>query len=357
MKTLFKKHPVVIVVGAAVILAIAVFVTSKLTNPAPPVDPETEIQTTEGTATQEAEATKRTSQAITKHGVTTKHGVSEQTLRALLRNEIDGEDEILSFDYLDYDGDSTSEAFAFAGKKTGDEDGGPAYLGELWFVNEDGAEMVVSREETNGFWNVNQTYTFGKHSIVVLSKFFQTGDRALVWTVKDGKPCEETNLSNKGSEFTSLGGNDVVIVDDTYDFGFDGTGHTYKPYWFYWDEAASSFKEYGGKQLEYEQFLKCKGAQRVLNAIDAADCAVREIYYRANGIININYVDYEGESNHNASLRLKGNTVALQGFWSEYGFVGTDLDILEDSNHGGVYAAALIPDIAVYPAKLPAVFG
>jgi len=349
MKTLFKKHPVLSALGVIAILAIAVLVVIKLTGPATPADPETEDQTTEGTAAQEE--TKRTSQAGTKQSA------DEPMLRRLLQSRIDEEDEILSFDYLDYDGNGTNEAFAFAGKATGDEDGGPAYLGELWFVDAGGAEMMVSRDETNGFWSINKTYTFGTHAIVVLSKFFQTGGQALVWSVKDGKPCEESSISQRGGSFTHLGGNDVVIVGDAYDFSFDGTGHTWKPYWFYWDEASGGFKEYGGKVIEYEQFLKCRGAQRVLDAIDAADCAVREIYYRDNGIININYADYEGESNHNASLRLKGSTVALQAFWSEYGFVGTDLDILQDSDHGGVYAAALIPDIAAYPAKLPAVFG
>jgi|GEM_PF-1789266 len=348
MKNLFKKHPAISVIGVMVILACAVLVIIKLAAPANPVDIDPEIQTTEGTAAQEA--TKRTSQAASGQSA------DEQTLRALLQSRIDEEDEILSFDYLDYDGDGTKEAFAFVGKATGDEDG-PSYLGELWFANAAGAEMVVSREETNGFWNINKTYTFGKHAIVVLSKFYQTGDLALVWTVKDGKPCEETSVSGKGGTFTRLDDNDFALGHDTYDWGFDGTGHTYKPYWFYWDEQSAGFKEYGGKVIEYEQLLKCKGAQAVLNAIDAADCAVREIYYRANGIININYVDYEDESNHNASLQLKGDTVALQGFWVEYGFAGVDLDILEDSDHGGIYVKALVPDIAVYPAKMPAVFG
>ena len=347
MKNLFKKHPAVSVIGVTAILVTAVLVIIKLANPANPVDPEPETQTTVGTAAQDI--TKRTSQA------NTKPSADEPTLRKLLQSRIDEEDEILSFDYLDYDGDGGNEAFAFVGKETGDTEGGPPYLGELWFVDADGAEMMVSREETNGYYDISRIYTFGTHAVVTLSKFYQTGDLALVWAVKDGKPYEETGISSKGGTFARLDANDFAMWHDTYDLSFDGTGHTYKWYWFYWDEQSASFKEYGGRVIEYGQFLKCKGAQAVLDAIDAADCAVREIFYRDNGIININYVDYEDETNHNATLRLKGDTVTLQA--AQAGVAGEATDSLEDSDQGGVYAKALLPDIAAYPSKLPAVFG
>ena len=344
MKTLFKQHPVLFVLGAIAGLACTVLGIVALANHFyPPSDYVPETQATKGTALWSTTQT------------TSQNSTDEATLRALLQNQIDEEDDILAFDYLDYDGDGTKEAFAFAGKATGDEDGGPPYLGDLWFVNDAGAELVVERGEYNGYWEINKTYTFGTREVVVLSKFFQTGSSALVWAVKNGKPYEESGISHRGGTFTRLDGNDFALQHDTYDASFDGTGHTYKWYWFYWDEQTDSFKEYGGREIEYEQFSKCKGAEAVLNAIDEADCAVREIYYRANGIININYVNYEFESNYNVTLQLKGDTVTLQSFAD--GAASFSTDRLALSNQDGVYAAALTHDIATYPEELPKVFG
>jgi hypothetical protein len=63
-----------------------------------------------------------------------------------------------------------------------------------------------------------------------------------------------------------------------------------------------------------------------------------------NNIININY---SGSSNMNATLRLKDNSVNLIPFDS-YGDTH-----LKRSDQGGIYQAALIPEIATYPNSFP----
>ena len=253
---------------------------------------------------------------------------SKEDLTELLKQKTSGE--ILSFDYYDYDADGTSEVFAFVG--TGESHDFDAVMGELRFVNNNGAQKVA---EKSGYLIANQIYTFGTHKFVILSEWYQTGDLAYIYGVKNGKPYK-SDISKHGGEFTQTDNINFTMVHSTYDAVFmDGIeiGHTWKEYYFYWDESSESFKEYGGIKITETQLLKCGGAQSIIDEIKSSGNIIGDIFYRANNIINVNY-SYDG-NNLNAVLLLENGAVT-QKYIQE-----------------GVYSAALIPDVAVYPKSFP----
>jgi len=257
---------------------------------------------------------------------------------------------ILSFDYYDYDSDGIKEAFAFAGTAGDDSDVDPI-IGELWFINDTGAQKV---SDTDGYWRINEIHTFGEYTFAVLSKWFATGDLAYIYGVRNGEPYKE-NISGCGGGFCQTDDVNFTMTHSAYDGIFDAglgfsIGHTWKNYYFYWDGQTTSFKEYGGLKITEEQLLQCSGAKAILDEIKAAGNIIGNIYYRANNIININYSESDnyGVSYKNATLILENGSVRLKRIYD-----WSDSD-LENSSYGGIYEAALISAIAVYPDSFPA---
>ena len=118
------------------------------------------------------------------------------------------------------------------------------------------------------------------------------------------------------------------------------SGHTWKDYWFYWD--GESFREYGGVKITEKQLRNCEGAAAILDAIKAEGESINDIFYRGNGIININHsytVEPGNVYYYHTTLQLE-DAKAMK---------------VETDETGGIYRAALIPDIATY-SDLPAIF-
>jgi len=262
---------------------------------------------------------------------------SEAALRALLEAEI--KQQILDFKYDDYDGDGTFEAFAFMGEaQNPEEDEG--YRGEIWFVNEQGAQQLEEASRHSIYWGLLDVLVFGERKFAAATTFGQTGGLVNVWGVKDGEPYLE-KISGNGYSLEQIDDTNLLLWQTTLDFGYyDGIlmGRTYKPYWFYWD--GESFREYGGTKITKEQLRKCDGAAEILDGIYGI---VGDIFYRGNGIININHTVLQSEgdiNNEYVTLRLNGTKISIDDTYE---------------NVGGIYLSALAPDIAVYP-DLPEVF-
>lgn len=66
------------------------------------------------------------------------------------------------------------------------------------------------------------------------------------------------------------------------------TGHTYKNYYFYYDNQSGDFKEYVGKTISESDLLDSCGFD-LASEIRSAGYEVDEIFKRDNGIINVNY--------------------------------------------------------------------
>ena len=242
----------------------------------------------------------------------------------------------------DYDGDRLQETFAFAGSET-DE----GYVGELWFVDHEiQPELIIA--EAN-FWGLGEIVQFGTHKFYVAPKYFTTGELVYVWGVEKGKAVEQ-NISLQGEGLQAVDNQNLILFQsayDAYDMG-DGimVGHTWKKYYFYWDERQQSFYEYGALEVPVEKFIGLDGAADFLKNIEDSGAQVTGIFYRANGLININYVDSE-ESNENATMRYRSGAVELI---TTEGAVGATV---AQSSYGGIYEAAMCPKLATYPEKLP----
>ena len=264
---------------------------------------------------------------------------TEAELKSLLKARTSGN--VLAFNCFDYDADGKNEAFAFVGEETSDSYYG-SYSGEFWFVNEKGAQMLSEKRD---YWEINDVLSFGSHKFVLLTEWFGvTESISRIWGVRNGAPHDE-NISGYTGAVQRVDEKNLTMTDSTYDGMTDGTGHTWKKYFFYWDENESTFHEYGGMTISVDQLLKRAGAKKIIDSIKAAGGSVGKIFYRANNLVNINYL--VKDSNNNVTLLLENNSVKILSpdTWSE-----TDLN---NSNQGGVYEAAMIPNIATYPKKFP----
>ena len=266
--------------------------------------------------------------------------INEEALKSLLTAKTS--QPILAFNFGDYDNDGVKEAFAFVGNKNDDPDE-ESFIGELWFVNKDGARIIL--DETV-YWNINETYRFGNYKFIVLSRYYTTAGIELIWGVKSGRPYE-VDISRHGERFEQIDNLNLTMTDITFDACTDGTGRTNKLHYFYWDEALKKFKEYGGIKITEEQLLKCSGARDIIDSINDTGAKIGGIFYRANNIININYSDRE--FNSNATLILDNGAVELKDV---NGGQGTNL---QKSNQEGVYREAMIPQVALYPNSFPVV--
>lgn len=112
---------------------------------------------------------------------------------------------------------------------------------------------------------------------------------------------------------------DFTGLHSTYDASIDifpdekplGTGHTYKPYWFYLENG--QLEEYFGEKITSEEFLKYNGAENVLRKAEENGGTDITILKRGNGIITVSYRIY-GESgtscrNRNIVLKYRGAEV------------------------------------------------
>lgn len=253
----------------------------------------------------------------------------EQLLKTFIESTATGE--IVFWSYGDYDLDGNSEAFAFAGTKPDEYN---ASRGSLWFVSIHGAVELVS----DAVYDEIASFTVADNTKYVYAQLSQALNRTVVLGVKNGKPYE-TPVSNIGIQFTpSNNYSEFTLVHSVYDITEDGEGHpfgghSYKPYYFYYE---NDFHEYGGTEISLDELKKYAGADKALAEIEAEEGVVRTIYKRKNGIINITYAvkdkDALQEIYHfyNINLKLENNAV----------------EMLE--KHAGKYLPALIPEIATY---------
>lgn len=99
----------------------------------------------------------------------------------------------------------------------------------------------------------------------------------------------------------------------------------------------------GCRTFLMEEFCTYGGAEEILNEITSAGNTCTEILYRGNGLIHINFHSPEG-FNENATLKLESGNVQLLSAYSD-----NPSENLLSSSYGGIYMAAMIPEIAVYP--------
>lgn len=270
--------------------------------------------------------------------VDTQGGADADAFEAVL-NSLDVDPSLLQRG--DFDGDGAEEAFYLGG---GYYDNylyaGQTIYTQLWYADATGA-MRLETANSENFSDI-RVYDVGERSILCVEDNFATTSETHVWMVRDGQP-ERVHFSN-GQQPGSIrqeDGLDFRFTFDAYDAFGDGSGHTRKTYYMYWN--GDGFTEYGGMRISEEQLRAVEGASPWLDAALAAGGELGEIYYRENGIVNVNYTLPDGRENKNLTLRITDGVARLD-YWQE--------ETLEDSDQGGVYLASVL-DEASFPSSFP----
>lgn len=228
------------------------------------------------------------------------------------------DDKIISVQEDDFDGDGKSEAFVMTGKGSLNEGG------DLWFVSK--GEVI----------KLNDRYLYSAPEIIQISdkKFikyeenYATGRPLFLLGVENGKP--KSVISGGAQNLEQMPDGTFTVLQNTLDMMSDGTGRTVKSYWLYY---SNGLHEYGAIEITQSQFLEFAGADDVLKQIKADGGTIKNILYRDNHIININYKTPEG-MNRYVNLKYDDKSVSK----------------LHTKEESGVYLTALLPDIATYPA-------
>lgn len=269
--------------------------------------------------------------------------MSESKYLEYLQSNVEGD--ILFHYYDDYDGDGDCEMFALVGELV--DDGGfyeeDNIYGKIWFIDQNGIMEIESEELI--YWTSPRAFSVDNRTFVVFEEFYTTGSLTYLWGVLNEKPYQP-NISGKGNGLYINEFNEIEITDSVYDCAFDknlgfSIGHTWKKYYFYFD--GNSFREYGGIIINVDDLLRIPGVDLIVDEIYNNLCIIDSIYYRNNGIININ-ISKEDDSSinyYNITLRYNGE---------KWKFVQSEF---EKNYDGGIYLKELIPSSATYPDKYP----
>lgn len=259
---------------------------------------------------------------------------------------------ILAFQYADYNGDGEYEAFAEVSQELPADAGGEAgeVSSQFWFVSSNGASCVLN---STSYWN-------GEASEAALNIMSVGGKKFVTQCETGGASGQITHLygvNDKGWYQVKEPYGYLIYPDlsddrflevycDTYDAVKDLSGnllgHTYKPYYFYYD---GSFHEFGASSLTIDQFNQYQGASDVLSGISSfaagqygsSDVSIEGILLRSNGLIHVNFSigASDGRYYYYDTLRVSNGAVVRTFDAGSY--------------FEGQYQAALFPDIAVYP--------
>lgn len=220
---------------------------------------------------------------------------------------------ILSLDYDDYDGNGTYEAFAFVAEEELPASDEAGYKGVFLMLTEN------SMQELRRDWemNVEGYFRFGGTKIILLEDYVAvTSSTAYLWTA-DGTAPRSLNLSGWGQWFYVDEWGNACQLHSAYDGFSDFSGHSYKPYFFYFD--GYDFVEYGAIPITLEEFLTCQGAEGALEEIQEEGLALAEILYRSNGMIHLNLRKYYGEEGKDG-----GECRDAENGGTESGDIGSD---------------------------------
>ncbi len=205
------------------------------------------------------------------------------SLEALIDERAGGKEaaEICFSIFDDFDGDGTDELFAVYGKDR---------FGTLWYANANEAWNIYPAHEE---WGEFRTAEVGGDTLILTERLYATGNVTYCFRVENGSPIG-IDTFNAGS-LTQTNGAEFTGIKSTYDFCTDGTGHTWKPYWFYYENG--EFREHLGHSILYENFKDNFGGvseefaylQPYFDEIEAENGVITNVIVRDNGIININY--------------------------------------------------------------------
>lgn len=273
----------------------------------------------------------------------------EDDIRERLREYSDGK--ILWFDYDDFDGDGTFEAFAFVGKAA-------QYLeGVLWFVNENYAAEL----QTAGKWETPEIINAEGTNFL----FAENYDDGLtyVFGIENSKVYEAA-VSGTFSSLHYAGGRDFTAKFTSYDYYEDEAKAaeqqpSTKTYWFYLE--GGEFYEYGADDsLKRADLREYPTGSEVIDEIykHGLTAGLLEKYYPDADEETLDKIAEEAGYFH--SIMLRGNGIINLNFYGAYEdcfyitfkINGNDIYVIDEGR--GFYLPAAVESIATYPERAAA---
>lgn len=260
-----------------------------------------------------------------------------------------GEGNIIWFNFDDFDGDGTYEAFAFMGKA------GAEYMdGVLWYVNENYAAEL----KESGKWHTPEIVNANGTNFL----FAENYDDGLtyVFGIENSK-VYETAVSGNFSHLIYTGGRDFTAEFTSYDYYEDGVmakqkDPTTKIYWFYLEDG--EFHEYGADNtLRRADLRKYPTGSEIIDEIyknGLTEALLRE-YYPGADEETLKTIAEEAGYFH--SIMLRENGIINLNFYGAYEdcfyitfkINGSDVDVIDEGR--GFYLPAAVEAIATYPIK------
>ncbi len=260
-----------------------------------------------------------------------------------------GEGNIIWFNFDDFDGDGTYEAFAFMGKA------GAEYMdGVLWYVNENYAAEL----KESGKWHTPEIVNANGTNFL----FAENYDDGLtyVFGIENSK-VYETAVSGNFSHLIYTGGRDFTAEFTSYDYYEDGVmakqkDPTTKIYWFYLENG--EFHEYGADNtLRRADLRKYPTGSEIIDEIyknGLTEALLRE-YYPGADEETLKTIAEEAGYFH--SIMLRENGIINLNFYGAYEdcfyitfkINGNDVDVIDEGR--GFYLPAAVEAIATYPIK------
>lgn len=212
----------------------------------------------------------------------------------------------------DFDGDGTEELIAVYG------DSGEALFedlchGTVWFASGNGAEFFFDEWD----WLAPKPVTSQGNAFIKMEQC-AVSDSLSHYLIINNSTAEVVATPIVQGLYPDGKYGDFTGLHSTYDASIDvfdekplGTGHTYKPYWFYLENGQP--QEYFGAEITAEEFLGYNGAENALRKAEENGGTDITILKRGNGTITVSYRIY-GESgtsyrNRNIVLKYRGAEV------------------------------------------------
>lgn len=242
--------------------------------------------------------------------------------------------------YADYDGNGSKEAFVVTS--------GSGEANELYFTCDDYATEITAEDldlptdemrifKFEGAKHVICDIRNKKKMFVIEAGFGGSASSSICLLVEDNK-VYKVELPCCGLQ--QMSGKEFTIHPKSYDAtGEVGKkemmcGGTFKAYYVRW--TGTQFVEYKGKAISKAHFKKFKLGKKYLSKIKKMGYKIGKIYYRTNGIVNVNvsktksgWVNYD-----NVTFKVKGKKLKLV-IHNKNG-----KNIVEKSTYGGIYAAS-----------------
>lgn len=260
----------------------------------------------------------------------------KQQIQSAVEANLSGKNYVKKVYYLDYDRNGRKEAFILSGKKAKNSEMLDDTYNTLWFGYCDNGTVHVEKIAKDISMYSPKVLKLKSASFFCAGEFCATSTPQTMYQVNGNsvKAIFQGDMINvyKGDSFTS--------VHSTYDHDLtEGiqTGHTWKPYYFYYKNG--KVYQYKAKKISVKKLKEYKGAEKYLKQIKKTGGKIASVYYRSNGLIHINVEwhsqKYQSVSYENVTLQVKGNKVSLVVIYPK------GKGIIEKSSRGGRYKSKL----------------